>query len=58
MTSFNARVVTTLEEQEIDLRNNPDVKLRRTPALVGKDDRVIVGTDRLPPPDQQDLDLD
>ncbi|MGX8249298.1 hypothetical protein ACWS7J_28240, partial [Escherichia coli] len=32
MTSFNARVVTTLEEQEIDLRNNPDVKLRRTPA--------------------------
>ena len=58
MTSFNARVATTLEEQEIDLRNNPDVKLRRTPALVGKDDRVIVGTDRLPPPDQQDLDLD
>lgn len=58
MTGFNARVVTTLAEQEMDLRSNPDVKLRRTPALVGRDERLLVGTDDLPPPDQQDLDLD
>ncbi|HDT6013296.1 TPA: plasmid replication initiation protein [Raoultella ornithinolytica] len=58
LTQFNARVVTTLAEQEMDLRNNPNVKLRRTPTLVGKDERVVVGTDQLPPPDQQDLELD
>jgi len=55
--TFGVQVVTTLEEQDKDLRANPHVKLKRVPTLVGKDERVIVGTDELPPPDQQDLDL-
>lgn len=57
MASFGAQIVTTLDEQEKDLRANPHVKLKRVPTLVGKDERVVVGTDELPPPDQQDLDL-
>ncbi|MES9320406.1 hypothetical protein ABEP90_12405, partial [Cutibacterium acnes] len=57
MASFKAQIVTTLDEQDKDFRANPHVKLKHVPTLVSKDERVIVGTDELPPPDQQDLDL-
>lgn len=57
MASFGAQIVTTLEEQDKDLRANPNVKLKRVPTLVSKEDRIVLGTDKLPPPDQQDLDL-
>lgn len=57
MASFKAQIVTTLDEQDKDFRANPHVKLKRVPTLVSKDERVIVGTDELPPLDQQDLDL-
>lgn len=57
LASFSAQIVTTLAEQDKDLRANPHVKLKRVPTLVGKDERVVVGSDNLPPPDQQDLEL-
>lgn len=57
MASFGVQVITTLEEQEKDLRDNPKIKLKRVPALVQKEERVIIGGDELPPPDQTDLDL-
>lgn len=55
--SFTAKVITTLEEQEKDLRKSPSVKLKRIPLLETKDERLIVGNDELPPPDQKDIDL-
>ena len=57
MASFGAQIVTTLDEQDKDLRANPNVKLKRVPTLVSKEERIVIGTDKLPPPDQQDLDL-
>lgn len=57
MAYFDARVVTTLAEQEKDLRENPKVKLRRVPNIDHKKERMILGQDELPPPDQQDLEL-
>lgn len=57
LASFSVKVMTTLEEQNKDLRANPNVKLKRVPMLIGKDERIILGTDELPPPDQQDLNL-
>jgi predicted nucleotide-binding protein (sugar kinase/HSP70/actin superfamily) len=55
--SFTAKVITTLEEQEKDLRVSPNVKLKRIPLLAGKDERLILGSDELSPPDQKDIDL-
>lgn len=56
--TFTATIETTLEEQEKDLRKSPMVDLRRIPLLSGKDERVSVTSEELPPPDQKDLDLD
>jgi hypothetical protein len=55
--TFTAKVVTTLEEQNKDLRNSPNVKLKKVPVLVGKDERLILGNENLSPPDQKDIDL-
>lgn len=57
MTNFTARIVTTLNEQDMDLRKNRNVRLKRTPIIVPNGERVILDTEPLPPPDQQDLDL-
>ena len=57
MTNFTARIVTTLNEQDMDLRKNRNVRLKRTPTIVPNGERVILDTEPLPPPDQQDLDL-
>jgi hypothetical protein len=55
--SFTAKVITTLEEQNKDLRNSPNVTLKRVPTLVKRDERVILSNENLPPPDQKDIDL-
>lgn len=57
MASFKAQIVTTLDEQDKDFRANPNVQLKRVPSLVPKGERVILGNEDLPPPDQLDLDL-
>lgn len=57
MTNFTARIVTTLNEQDMDLRKNRNVRLKRTPTIVPNGERVILDIEPLPPPDQQDLDL-
>ena len=57
MTNFTARIVTTLNEQDMDLRKNRNVRSKRTPTIVPNGERVILDTEPLPPPDQQDLDL-
>lgn len=60
LIEFNAKIVTTLDEQEKDLRaqlkKGEEVKLKHMP-VIANDDRVTVGDDSLPPPDQTDLDL-
>jgi hypothetical protein len=57
LASFNARVVTTFDEQDKDLRECPAVNLKRVPIISNKDERMSIGNDQLPPPDQQDLEL-
>lgn len=57
MANFGAQIVTTLGEQDKDLRANPQVKLKRVPILDLKEERIIFGSEELPPPDQTDLDL-
>ena len=58
MASFSAQVVTTFEEQEKDIRQCPDVSLKRVPSLEPKaQERVLLNDEELPPPDQGDLDL-
>lgn len=55
--SFTAAVVTTLDEQDKDLRRSKSVELQRVPMLSGKEERVSLTSEQLDPPDQQDLDL-
>lgn len=57
LSDFSAKVITTLGEQDKDLRANPKVKLKRVPTIVSKTERLVLGNDKLPPPDQTDLDL-
>tara|TARA_R110001606_G_C15321507_1_gene644690 strand:- start:307 stop:792 length:486 start_codon:yes stop_codon:yes gene_type:complete len=57
LANFNARVVTTLAEQDKDLRECPQVSLKRVPVIESKHERMTLGSDQLPPPDQGDLDL-
>lgn len=57
MSVFSAQVITTLDEQDKDLRKSPDVKLKRVPTIQANE-RLSLNTDEeLPPPDQKDLDL-
>lgn len=59
--SFSAQIVTTLDEQDADIRKNPEVKLRTVPAFFQEPELManglILGDDELPPPDQLDTDL-
>lgn len=57
MATFSAQVITTLEEQDKDLRQNREVKLNRVPQLTTAGERVVLNDEVLPPPDQQDLEL-
>lgn len=57
LAEFKVKVITTLEEQDKDLRKNPCVKLKKVP-VISQDERVVIDTnEELPPPDQSDLDL-
>lgn len=53
---FSATVIATQSEQEANFREKSKHSLKHIP-FIGKDDRAVVGSDLLPPPDQQDLDL-
>lgn len=55
---FHASVLAAASEQDKTLEQLKNVELKRMPIMYGKDERVILGNDELPPPDQQDLDLD
>lgn len=53
---FSATVVASETEQEPDYHKKATEKLRYIP-FVGAEERVMVGNEELPPPDQQDLEL-
>lgn len=57
LANFNTKVITTLSEQDKDLRQNQKVKLKIVTTLVDRDERVIFNNEDLPPPDQKDIDL-
>jgi hypothetical protein len=52
---FPATVVASASEQENGFLEKSQQKIRHIP-LIENTDRVIVGADELPPPDQKDLD--
>jgi Fe2+ or Zn2+ uptake regulation protein len=55
--NFKASIVTTLAEQDKDLRLNTDVKLKRVSMVTPREERALITNEDLPPPDQKDLDL-
>ena len=61
LCEFQASVVTTLDEQDKDLRkallNDEEIKLRNIPSI-SNSDRIALDNENLTPPDQGDLELD
>ena len=55
-TAFSAQIITTLDEQTKDVRETPNVKLKRIPMLQ-PNERGVLNDEKLPPPDQEDMDL-
>lgn len=55
---FSAMVVAAESEQKITAEEWDDIEAKQFPFLDTKNERVILGSDELPPPDQQDLELD
>jgi hypothetical protein len=53
---FSATVIASAEEQEVGFLEKAKHKLTYVP-VIEDGDRPIVGNEKLPPPDQQDLDL-
>ncbi|MGL5103483.1 MAG: replication/maintenance protein RepL [Plesiomonas sp.] len=53
---FSATVIATESEQPSDFNDKAKEKLTYIP-IVEIDERIVVGNDELPPPDQQDIDL-
>jgi len=56
-SKFHATVIATESEQEIAVQKMAKVDLREVPT-VHETERLLLGNDELPPPDQQDMDLD
>lgn len=54
---FQATVIASESEQDPETFSQSKPELRFIP-FVGKNDRVVVSSDELPPPDQADLELD
>lgn len=55
---FQATVIASSSEQESGFHEKAKHKLRYIPFVDETNDRVLVGDELLPPPDQTDLDLD
>lgn len=53
---FQATIIASASEQPSDFREKAETSLKHIPFVEIKD-RLIVGADELPPPDQQDLEL-
>lgn len=54
---FQATVIASESEQETNFREKAEQPINHIP-IIGKEERMRSGGDELPPPDQQDLDLD
>lgn len=54
---FQATVIASESDQESNFREKAKMPINHIP-IVGKAERIRAGGDELPPPDQQDLDLD
>lgn len=53
---FSATVIAAASDQDSDFHNKAKHKLTYIP-VIRDNDIPVTGTDQLPPPDQQDLDL-
>jgi anion-transporting ArsA/GET3 family ATPase len=55
---FTATIITTEKEQDISAEDWDSIKVRKVPMLeVRSEERIIMGSEDLPPPDQKDIDL-
>jgi len=54
---FKATVIASATEQDSDFHDKAKQPLRFIP-FVGKDERIVVSGEELPPPDQKDIELD
>ena len=55
---FTATIITTEKEQDISAEDWDSIKVRKVPMLeVRPEERIIMGSEDLPPPDQKDIDL-
>ncbi len=55
---FTATIITTEKEQDISAEDWDSIKVRKVPMLeVKPEERIIMGNEDLPPPDQKDIDL-
>jgi hypothetical protein len=55
---FTATIITTEKEQDISAEDWDSIKVRKVPMLeVRSEERIIMGNEELPPPDQKDIDL-
>jgi len=55
-SKFHATVIASANEQSLEIDKLKAVKLKGMP-IVHRNERAIVGTEELPPPDQSDLEL-
>ena len=55
-SKFYATVIVSESEQDVTIDQLRDVQLRSVP-IFERNERILVGTEELPPPDQTDLDL-
>lgn len=55
---FTATIITTEKEQDFSAEDWDSIKVRKVPMLeVRADERIIMGSEKLTPPDQTDLNL-
>lgn len=55
--TFSATVITTESEQEMTAEDWDKIETKTFPFINNKQERMLVGSDELPPPDQQDMNL-
>jgi len=54
---FHATVIASASEQGMEVEKLKKVKLKSMP-IVKPDERALIGEEKIPPPDQADIDLD